>query len=143
MRGVAFALGLLVAAGGCSPGGGGAIDGGTHDAVYEVSLNLPDGCPPEAGNDKGIGAPCTKGGHECKGLQCSCDPDVGVQLTGVPCICTLAQLAQPNSTNPCVDSVPTNFCGSNATCCSYMTAVAYCVPSICLPGDACPVVTAP
>jgi hypothetical protein len=144
MRGVPLGLILLLGAGSCSAGGGGAVDGGVRDAVYEVSLNLPDGCPPAMANEKGIGNSCTKGGHQCKSpLLCACDPFFGVQLTGVPCICTLGVPAQANSTNPCVDSVPTNFCGTNATCCSYLTAGAYCVPSICLPGDVCPVVTPP
>jgi hypothetical protein len=147
MRGFAGALRLLVIggcclAGGCSAGGGGAVDGGLRDAVFEVSLNLPDGCPPVDGNDKGVGTPCTMNGGQCPtGLACTCDRTLGVQLTGVPCFCTLLQLAQANSTNPCVDSVQGDFCGSNATCCSYMTAAAYCVPSICLPGDMCPPVS--
>ena len=144
MRGAAWMLGLLAVAGGCSAGGGGAIDGGLDGGVFEVSLDLPAGCPPPAPNEKGVGTPCTKGGNQCKGgLRCTCDPFAGVQLTGVPCICTLAALAQVNSTNPCVDSVPATFCGSNATCCTYMTAAAYCVPDICLPDDMCPVVAGP
>ena len=138
MRGVTFALGLLVAIGGCSAGGGGAIDGGVHDAVYEVSLNLPDGCPPPSGNEKGVGTPCTMGGGECKGgLRCTCDPALGALLVGVPCFCTLAQFAQTGSTNPCGAPLPADFCGSNATCCNYLTAAAYCVPSICLPDQMC------
>jgi hypothetical protein len=144
MRGLVWALGLLVVWSGCSAGGGGAVDGGVHDAVYEVSLNLPDGCPPPMGNDKGVGTSCTKGGNECKvGMRCTCDPFFGVMLTGVPCMCTLAQLAQTNSTDPCGAPLPANFCGSNAKCCPYLTAAAYCVPSICLPGNVCPDVTAP
>jgi len=144
MRGVSLALGALVAVAACSAGGGGAIDGGVHDAVYEVSLNLPDGCPPATPNEKGVGTPCTMGGNQCKnGLRCTCDAFVGVQLVGVPCICTLAAFAQVGSTDPCKDSVPANFCGTNASCCDYLTAAAYCVPSICLAGGMCPVVTPP
>jgi hypothetical protein len=142
MRGFAWALGLL-AASACSAGGGGAIDGGVHDAFFEVSLDLPPGCPPSTANEKGVGTPCTMGGHQCKnGLLCTCDPFFGVQLTGVPCICTLGQLAQTGSTDPCGAPLPANFCGSNATCCPYMTAGAYCVPSICVP-DGCPVFLPP
>jgi hypothetical protein len=144
MRGVALTLALLSAVAGCSAGGGGAVDGGIHDALYEVSLNLPDGCPPETANEKGIGAACTMGGNQCKlPLRCTCDVFVGVQLVGVPCICTLAAFAQVNSTDPCKDSVPADFCGSSATCCPYMTAAAYCVPSICLPDNQCPVFEPP
>jgi hypothetical protein len=134
----ALAFGALAS---CTPGGGGAIDGGQRDAVYEVSLNLPDGCPPPSGNDKGVGAPCTMGGKQCKSpLHCTCDPAFGVQLSGVPCICTLFQLAEVGSADPCGAPLPANFCGSNATCCSYLTVGAYCVPSICLEGNVCPVV---
>jgi len=137
-------LALIAGASACSAGGGGAYDGGVDGGLYEVSLDLPDGCPPEAGNEKGVGAPCTKGGGQCKGdLHCACDPFLGVQLAGVPCICTLGQLAQTGSTDPCGAPLPKDFCGSNATCCPYQTAAAFCVPSICLPGGACPDFTGP
>lgn len=141
-----FASGLLLIAAlvGCKAGGGGAYDGGVRDAVFEVSLDLPPGCPPPTANDKGVGAPCTKGGGQCKnGLRCTCDPFASVQLEGVPCICTLATFAQVNSTNPCVDSVPAGYCGSNATCCNYLTTAVYCLPSICVPDGVCPEVAAP
>jgi hypothetical protein len=144
MRSFAWALGLLAAASGCSAGGGVPVEGGVHDAVYELSLNLPDGCPPPVGNDKGVGIPCTMGGMECKGgLRCTRDPFFGILLTGVPGICTLAQLAQTGSTDPCGAPLPVNFCGSNATCCPYLTVAAYCVPNICLEGNLCPVPVAP
>jgi hypothetical protein len=144
MRGTAWALGVLVAASACSAGGGGAVEGGVHDAVFEVTLYLPDGCPPEAGNDKGIGTPCTMGGGECKGeLKCACDPAFGIQLTGVPCFCTLVQLAQTNSTDPCGPPLTSDFCGGGAMCCPYQTVAAYCVPSICLQDNMCPDPNAP
>jgi hypothetical protein len=130
---------LLAASASCSAGGGGAVEGGVHDAIYEISLDLPPGCPPDAGNTLGVGTPCTRGGHECgNGALCTCDNFLGVQLVGVPCYCTLAQLAQTNSTDPCGPPLASNFCGPSATCCPYMTAAAYCVPSICLAGGMCP-----
>lgn len=142
---VALWLVLTAAAtGACSAGGGGAIEGGVEGGIFEVPLNLPDGCPPAAGNDKGVGAPCTMGGGQCKGnLRCACDKTLGVTLVGVPCICTLFQLAEANSTDPCGAPLPADFCGSNATCCPYLTAVAYCVPGICLEGNACPEIVPP
>jgi hypothetical protein len=144
MRGLAGALGLMVMAAGCHAGGGGAVDGGVRDAVYEVSLDLPPGCPPATANEKGVGTACTMGGGQCKGnLRCTCDPFFGVQLTGVPCICTLAQLAPLDSTDPCGAPLPAGYCGSNAKCCPYLTVAAYCVPSICLPDDQCPEVVPP
>ena len=77
-------------------------------------------------------------GDECASpLHCTCTPSLGVELTGVPCVCTKVQLANTGSTDPCQDSVPANFCGSSATCCSYLTSAAYCVPDICLPGGQC------
>jgi hypothetical protein len=145
MRGLAWALGLLVAGSACSAGGGGAVEGGVQDAaIFEVTLYLPDGCPPEVGNEKGVGIACTKGGNQCKSpLRCTCDPFFGITLTGVPCLCTLAQLAQVNSTDPCGPPLPANFCGSNTKCCPYQTAAAYCVPTICLPDNMCPDVVGP
>jgi hypothetical protein len=147
MRGIARAcllltVALLVAGGGCSAGGGGAYDGGVPDGVYEVSLDLPPGCPPAAGNEAGVGAPCTMGGHECShGTTCACDKTLGIQLKGVPCICTKFQIAQ--TADPCGPPLPSTFCGSGAKCCPYLTAAAYCVPDICLPGGMCPDPTAP
>jgi hypothetical protein len=142
MRALPPALVLLafLGASACKAGGGGAYDGGAIEGgVFDVSLSLPDGCPPPSGNEKGVGTPCTMGGGECKGnLRCACDRTLGVTLVGVPCICTLFQLAEANSQDPCGAPLPANFCGSNATCCSYLNAAAYCVPSICLEGNACP-----
>ncbi len=140
MRGVAWTLGLpglLLAASACGSGGGSG-DGGLHDAVFEISVDLPAGCPPAAGNDKGVGTPCTMNGKQCKnGLLCTCDPQLGTLLVGVPCFCTLAQFAQNGSKVPCTDSVAAGYCGSNATCCNYLNAAAYCVPSICLRDNMC------
>ena len=111
---------------------------GPRDAgVIEVGLEAPVGCPPAEANEKGIGLPCTMCGNECPNpLRCTCDPYLGVQLTGVPCICTLLQVASTGSTDPCKDA-PANFCGSNASCCAVETTAAYCVPNICLIGGVC------
>jgi hypothetical protein len=137
MHRLASILALVLAAGACSGGGGNKGDGSV-DAVLEVGLDWPDGCPPAAANEKGIGTACTRGGNECKnGLRCTCDPQLGTLLAGVPCICTLAQFAQNGSKDPCTDSVPANYCGSNATCCNVLNSAAYCVPNVCLINDAC------
>jgi hypothetical protein len=137
MRRLAPILGFVVAASACS-GGGSKKGDASVDSIIDVGLEWPDGCPPATANDKGIGAACTRGGNECKnGLRCTCDPQLGALLAGVPCICTLAQFAQNGSKDPCTDSVPANFCGSGATCCNVLNSAAYCVPNVCLINDAC------
>src|SRR5215831_7919658 len=111
---------------------GGPRDGG----VIEVGLEAPPGCPPAA-NELGVGQPCTMCGNECAlPLRCTCDPYLGVQLEGVPCVCTKVQPAAIGSTDPCKD-VGAGFCGSNATCCKVQTIAAYCVPDVCLIGGMC------
>jgi hypothetical protein len=135
---------VLMAMGACSSGVGPPPDGGSHDAtVYDLALNLPDGCPPAAAqaNEKGVGLPCTRNGNECaktsSNLVCACDTIDGVTLVGVPCICTLAGLnVSTTNPNPC-QTQPAGLCGSNATCCGYMTEAYYCSPNVCLPGGAC------
>ena len=130
-------LTAVVSASACSGGGSHSGDGST-DAIFDLGLEWPANCPPEAGNDKGIGIACTRGGGQCKnGLLCTCDPAFGALLAGVPCFCTLAQIAQNGSKDPCADSVPTNYCGSTATCCDVINEAAYCVPNVCLIGGAC------
>src|SRR5581483_10215758 len=134
--------GLLVALafGGCHSGG--TVTPPKDAQVYDLALDLPSGCPPASGNDKGVGIACTKGGGECtKPLLCTCDAAFGLQLNGVPCICTLAG---PNLSStvkdPCsaaANSMPAGFCGTDATCCPYMTIGYYCSPNICLPGGSC------
>jgi hypothetical protein len=136
MRRLAWVLGAVCAASACS--GGSSHSDGSTDSIIDLGLEWPENCPPEAGNDKGIGLPCTAGGGQCKnGTRCTCDPALGSVLAGVPCFCTLAQFAQNGSKDPCMDSVPANFCGSNATCCDVLTSAAYCVPNVCLIGGAC------
>lgn len=112
--------------------------------AYEVSLDLPAGCPPEAGNEKGVGKPCTVGGNECPNngtLQCTCDPFLGIKLVGVPCFCTLVSVnSNPDAGDLCAALGP-NHCGTNAGCCAVSTIGTYCAPSICLPGGMCPPVS--
>jgi hypothetical protein len=130
-----------LAAAGCSAGGGGMVPDAHPVDAYEVSLDLPPGCPPAAGNEKSVGKPCTQGGKECGSLQCTCDPFVGVKVVGIPCFCTLVTLnSNPDAGDLCAALDP-NFCGSNAGCCSYLTIGTYCAPEICLPGGVCPAVS--
>jgi|SRR6516225_11865459 hypothetical protein len=123
----------------CSSGGSKPPCGMTDAAVYEAGISFPAGCPPAQPNELGIGKPCAMCGNECtNGLRCTCDPYLGAQLSGVPCVCTKLQLASQGSTDPCHDpALPANFCGTNATCCNYITSAAYCVPDVCLPGGQC------
>lgn len=110
---------------------------GTRDAgIVEVGLEAPPGCPPPA-NELGIGQPCSMCGMECAApLRCTCDAYLGVQLSDVPCVCTLFQLAPTGSTVPC-DDVGAGFCGSNTTCCNALNVAAYCVPNVCLIDGKC------
>ena len=141
MRRLAAVLILLAAASACSSGSGPRGDA-SADSIIDVSLPWPDGCPSDAGNSNGIGDHCTRGGGQCKnGLLCTCDPVLGALLAGVPCLCTLAHPAANGSKDPCKDSVPADYCGTNATCCDVLTSAAYCVPNICLIGGACLVFT--
>jgi hypothetical protein len=140
MRRVVLLL-LLGAASAC--GSGSKYQPPADAAVYEVDYDLPPGCPPEP-NNKGIGKPCTRGGGQCgNSLRCTCDPFLGVQLTGLPCVCTQVQLAPTGSTNPCGPPLASDYCGDNATCCNYANSAAYCVPDICLPGGQCLVFVTP
>jgi hypothetical protein len=108
--------------------------------VYDLALELPEGCPPAQANEKGIGAPCSEGGKECDrlGLRCTCDQFATFKLSGVPCVCTVAGLNPDpaNTTNAC-DVVPANTCGSNAQCCPYMNLGYFCIPNVCLPDGEC------
>jgi hypothetical protein len=136
----------VFSSGACSSSGGSQP---RDAAVFDLSIELPDGCPPAQGNEKGVGIPCTRGGGECTaagvpgGLHCTCDPYLGIQLTGVPCVCTLVGLnADPqNVSDPCTQVV-NGYCGTQATCCPYMTAGYFCSPDVCLPGGQCLVFTA-
>ncbi len=137
MHRLACVLGLVFAGSACAGGGSHAGDGSV-DAIIEVSIEWPDGCPPATANEKGVGLACTRNGGECKnGLVCTCDPQLGAVLAGVPCICTRAQPAQNGSKIPCKDSVPADYCGTDATCCNILNSVAYCVPNVCTFSGAC------
>ena len=112
--------------------------GSTDAAVIEVGIEPPPGCPPELANELGIGKPCGTCGDECASpLHCTCDSYLGLRLSGVPCVCTLVQLAPQGSTNPCGPPLASNFCGSGTTCCNYVNTAAYCVPDVCLPNGQC------
>jgi hypothetical protein len=147
MRSALIRLAVLLActgAAGCSSGGSKPMCGAPRDAgVIEVGLEAPPGCPPPAANEMGIGQACTMCGNECKSpLRCTCDPYLGVQLEGVPCVCTKVQPAPTGSTDPCKD-VGAGFCGSSATCCNVINIAAYCVPDVCLIGGQCIVFAPP
>lgn len=89
----------------------------------DASCEAPRGstCPPVAGNCKGIGKPCTKGGGECN-ERTSCDRDL-----------------DPNGAGACVTvfSCTTGSCGNGATCCKSPTTqnVPLCMANQCLPAD--------
>ena len=134
--GIAVSI-IIVLLTACSAGGGGklqdaaAVDGFTIDYRFG---DLPPGCPPATANDKGIGAPCTRGGGQCpSSLNCTCDNFAGVTPPeGTPCFCTIPILQR-------CESIPAGTCGQKATCCSYMQQFAICVPDICLESAMCPV----
>jgi hypothetical protein len=129
----------------CSGGSSGPV----YDAaVYDVDVELPDGCPPAEGNEKGIGITCTQGGGECMragmppDLRCTCDPAFGIQLTGVPCVCTLVGInPDPATVQDACTLLQSGYCGSEATCCPYMNVGYFCSPNICLPDGQCIVFT--
>jgi hypothetical protein len=102
-------------------------------AADALMLNVPAGCPPDAGNELGIGKPCSKTGNQCAGstLTCTCG-DFGVPLpANMPCFCTNLKPGASCPANP--------NCGSNAICCSIMGLVTGCVPNACLVSNQCPI----
>src|SRR6185312_560787 len=140
IRGLAwiFALSGALATAGCFSNNGHKPDASVDGITYDLSLDLPPGCPPGQANDKGVGAPCTRNGHECgSSLLCTCDTNLGLTWNGLPCMCTKAGLnSQVNNPDPC-STVPANLCGTDATCCNYGSQAYYCSPNICLPGGQC------
>jgi hypothetical protein len=124
---------------GCSSGGTGTDagtdasnpnnDASTQDAAKDTGTDAmmcvaPQGasCPTTAGNCKGIGAPCTKGGGQCTmGTACDLDlgPGVGICITFFAC--TPGQ----------------HDCGNGASCCdTAMTSnTPVCLPNQCLTSD--------
>lgn len=111
---------------------------GPDTQINVLIPEVPPGCPPEAGNEKGVGKPCTRTGTECTGgLQCSCKDWFGYTLpSSVPCFCT----------NPSYGSTCSS-CGNNASCCTFSIpistttfTVSGCFPSVCLADNKCPVI---
>ena len=110
------------------------------DTQVNISLpEVPPGCPPAAGNENGIGKPCTATGTECTGtLQCSCKNWFGYTMpASMPCFCTNVSFGGSCSN-----------CGSNAPCCTYTipltgasVKVSACFPSVCAPNGQCPSIT--
>lgn len=91
-------------------------------STAESTLVAPPGCPPDAGNTKGVGAPCTKGGGQCRG-------------TGAPwCTLDIPYAKSPYGfcTKMCASD---EACGPDATCAQSPTGprVRGCVPNACLP----------
>jgi hypothetical protein len=123
---------------GCSSNNAYKPDAHVDAITYDLSVDLPPGCPPGQGNDIGVGKPCTHNGHECASpLICACDTVSGLTLNGLPCICTMAGLnLHPSNADPC-SSEPSDVCGSSATCCNYLSTAYYCSPNVCLPGGQC------
>ncbi len=110
---------------------------GPSDALVNVSLpDVPKGCPPDGGNENGIGKPCTANGSECTGgLQCSCKNWFGYMMpAGLPCFCTSVSFGTTCS-----------GCGNNTACCTFdvttngtSVTISGCFPSVCLAGNKCP-----
>jgi hypothetical protein len=127
-------MSLVTGLGGCSSGGGASSDAGIDYLTFDVPFgDLPPGCPPTAANDQGVGKACTNGGNECTGgLLCACQPYLNIEPpAGTPCVCT--KLIRSGC-----DSVPLDYCGQGATCCSYMNTLSICVPLVCLEDATCP-----
>jgi hypothetical protein len=117
---------LLLFAASCQQSGTGSTDAQIHDGGADAFvLSLPVGCPPDAGNEIGIGKPCSKGGNECgSGLLCTCGNFAVTLPANMPCLCTNAIASASCPTNP--------NCGSNATCCAILGVVSGCIPNVCL-----------
>lgn len=132
-------VGVAAPLGACSSGSSSTTDAAVLDLSFDFTFgDLPPGCPPPAPNDKGVGAVCTKGGGECKSpLICACDTTLGiVPPDNTPCVCT--RLISFNQGQGCA-SLPADYCGQGAVCCSYMNALGLCVPTVCLENAMCPV----
>jgi hypothetical protein len=132
-----IAASLIVLGCGQGSGSNGGRDA-SGDTLANITLpDVPPGCPPDAGNENGIGNPCTATGTECTGsLQCSCKSWFGYTMpASMPCFCTNVAFASTCSS-----------CGSNASCCMYdvpltptsTVTVSACFPSVCAPNGQCP-----
>lgn len=112
-------------------------DASPSDAQTSYTMpEVPPGCPPAAGNEIGIGAPCTRTGNECTGgFNCSCQNWFTYPMPeSMPCFCT--EVAFGGACN--------SPCGSNATCCTYTIStitVSACFPAVCAPDGQCPSIT--
>jgi len=135
MRPYIHAVALTIFAASCqqsqsagSPAGPQSLDAGADLVV----LSLPAGCPPDAGNELGIGKPCTRTGSECaSGMSCTC-ADFGITLpANMPCFCT--------NLKPGAACLASTNCGSNAICCAIQGLMTGCVPNACLTDSKCPV----
>jgi hypothetical protein len=126
----------------CGQGSGSGSGKDAGPNADTASLTLPDGlvpvgCPPDVGNELGIGKPCTATGTECTGnLSCLCKNWFGYAMpAGTPCFCTIVSL-----NNAC-----TGGCGSNTSCCTYdiplssPITVSACFPAVCVSNNSCPV----
>lgn len=136
---LAAALGAWAIVAACSSSGGKRTgDAAAPQDGFALDFrfgDLPPGCPPTAGNEKGVGAPCTKGARSCPtNMICACDEFNGlVPPEDTPCFCTLPILGRV-----CSDPALAGYCGQGASCCGYMTFGAICVPDICLDAMMCP-----
>ena len=136
---VLLCVGFAAPLGACSSSSSN-VDAAVLDLSIDFSFgDLPPGCPPAAANEKGVGAVCTKGGGECPSpLICACDTTLGiVPPDNTPCVCTRFISFQKGQT--CANLPDPNYCGQGAICCSYMNALALCVPTVCLENATCPI----
>jgi len=132
-------ISLLTIGCGSSGDSGGKHDAGTPSDTQFSLPEIPPGCPPSAGNDNGIGKPCTATGTECTGgLQCSCKSWFGYTMpASMPCFCTSVTFGTTCSS-----------CGTNAPCCTYdipingtPITISACFPAVCAPNNQCPALT--
>lgn len=107
--------------------------GSRSDAVIACTFpEIPQGCPPNNGNEQEIGKPCSIGGGQCpKQLVCACEIAKNYGLPeGTPCFCTKI-VPSP--------VCPTNInCGTNASCCPVGLWASGCFPHDCLTNLKCP-----
>jgi hypothetical protein len=128
---------------GCDPSNPASTKDAGRDLASDAGSvsfpEIPPGCPPNSGNENGIGKPCTQTGNECgSSLKCSCQDWFGYSMpAGMPCFCTTVSFG-PACTN----------CGSNTSCCTYdvpvnqtSLTISACFPSACAPNGQCPTIT--
>jgi len=105
----------------CASACGGTAEAGVAPSKPVCASPLGATCPPIAGNCKGIGAPCTRGGGQCASVHALCDIDLDPRGAGM----CMTVLCSPGE------------CGSGATCCKSAATqnIALCMPNQCLPAD--------